>query len=245
MERLYIGTAGWQYPEWKKTFYPKGMSQTQYLNYYSSVFNAVEINSSYYQLPRPETVIGWKLHTPEAFLICPRLIRAITLKKKLKNGDNLLKSFLGHFQALEDRLGPIIIEIPPTITFEHENVKPFLDMLGRFSHHYTFVIEPRHISWMNPKASSICEEHFLTWSISDFCGRFPTIQKTIGDKIYLRFHGTDDLEQACYETETLENCAEKVKHWLEEGKFVYVCFNNHFGGYALENALEFQKLVAH
>lgn len=243
MERLYIGTAGWQYPEWKETFYPKGLPQSQYLKYYSSIFNAVELNSSYYQLPRPETVIEWKLKTPKSFLICPRLIQAITLKKKLKKGDNLLKAFLGHFQNLEERLGPIIIEIPPAIEFEDENVKPFLDLLGRFSQHYTFVIEPRHLSWMSPEASSLCEELSLTWSISDFCGRFPTIQRVIGKSVYLRFHGTDDLNLARYETETLENCAEKVKHWLDEGKSVYVFFNNNFGGYALENATEFQALI--
>lgn len=243
MERIFIGTAGWQYPEWKKSFYPKGTQQRSYLKHYSTVFNAVELNSSYYQLPNPETVIEWKNRTPKNFQLCPRLIQAITMKKRLKTGGNLLKAFLGHFMPLEDRMGPVIIEIPANIPFEHQNVEPFLDMLSRFSHHYTFVIEPRHLSWMNPKAAEMCEERELTWSISDFCGKIPTIQKTIGDKVYLRFHGTDDLYQSRYHTRTLEHCAEKVFHWVEEGKLVYVLFNNNFGGFALENAREFQELV--
>jgi len=243
MERLFIGTAGWQYPEWKNSFYPRGMPTSQFLTHYSSVFNAVELNSSYYRLPRPETIMEWKVRTQSNFKLCPRLIQAITFKNKLKKGDNLLKAFLGHFLPLDDRLGPVVIEIPKDIAFTHENVEPFLDMLGRFSHHYTFVIEPRHVSWMDPRAGKMCEERELTWSISDFCGRIPTIQKTIGDKVYLRFHGTQDLNESRYTVDTLLYCAEKVKHWLEEGKTVYVFFNNNFGCYALDNAKEFQKLV--
>lgn len=243
MERLYIGTAGWQYPEWKNSFYPRGMSASQYLTHYSTVFEAVELNSSFYRLPRPETILEWKSRTPSDFRLCPRLIQAITLKNKLKKGDNLLKAFLDHFLPLEERLGPVVIEIPQEIYFTHENVEPFLDMLGRFSHHYTFVIEPRHISWMNPKAAEICEERELTWSISDFCGRIPTIQKTIGDKVYMRFHGTKDLKDSRYSVDTLFYCSEKVLHWLEEGRTVYVFFNNHFGGHSLQNAKEFKKLI--
>ncbi|ADI37525.1 DUF72 domain-containing protein [Waddlia chondrophila] len=243
MKRLYIGTAGWQYPEWKHSFYPRGMPTSQFLTYYSEIFDAVELNSSYYRLPRPETIIEWKMRTPSDFKICPRLIQAITFKNKLKKGDNLLKAFLDHFLPLEERLGPVVIEIPENIYFTDENVEPFLDMLGRFSHHYTFVIEPRHVSWMDPNAGKMCEERELTWSISDFCGRIPTIHKTIGSKIYLRFHGTHDLKNSEYTVDTLQYCAAKVQHWLEEGKTVYVFFNNHFGGFALENAKEFKKLI--
>ncbi len=243
MENLYIETSGWQYPEWKGRFYPNEMPANKQLKHYSSMFNSVELNSSYYQFPKLENISEWKILTTNDFLICPRLIQTMTLKKRLKGGDNMLKAFLAHFHHLEDQLGPIIVEIPSTIPFEHPNVHPFLEMLGRFSNGYTFVIEPRHISWTNPKASTLCQEKGLTWSISDFCGKFPTIQKVTGDSVYLRFHGTDQLQQSKYTEKTLKNSAEKVKNWIASGKQVYVFFNNTHEDHALENARQFKSLV--
>jgi uncharacterized protein YecE (DUF72 family) len=243
MEHLHIGTTGWQYPDWKETFYPKDMNPGDYLEHYSTEFNAVEINSTYYQLPKSEAVAGWYRNTPKNFLFCPRLIRALTENHELNTNENLLKAFLGHFITLELSLGPIIVEIPPSISLEHPHVLPFLDMLGGFSHSYTFVIEARHLSWANPKAAEMCETRGLAWSISDFCGQFPTIQKTLSNNAYLRFHGTNNIDQSNYSHETLGHCAEKAKQWLSENKQVFVFFNNHFGGHALENAREFQSLM--
>ena len=116
-------------------------------------------------------------------------------------------------------------------------------MIGQFSKGYTFVIEPRHISWANPKAAELCQNLGLTWSISDFCGKFPTIQKITGDKVYLRFHGADTANESKYTKKSLSNCADKVKGWLDANKQVYVFFNNNLGGHALKNALQFQALV--
>src|SRR5438067_346365 len=113
MNQVYIGTSGWSYKSWEKEFYPRDVPKTGHLEFYASQFPTVEINLTFYRLPTPRMVRGWRDKAPEGFVYAIKGSRFITHMKKLANLDGALKKFFDRMQPLKKRIGVILWQLPP------------------------------------------------------------------------------------------------------------------------------------
>jgi uncharacterized protein YecE (DUF72 family) len=236
--KIYIGTSGWQYYHWKVKFYPENLPSKDFLRFYSKYFNTVEINTSFYHFTKKSTFEKWKKEVNRNFLFSIKLNRLFTHFRKLKlNKDDkrILKETIESYKVLGKNLGPILIQLPPSL-------KKNLKILERFLKNFEnlkLAIEFRHKSWLDKETYNFLKKKKVAFVISD-SPRWPTdIVKTC-DFVYIRFHGKPHLFASKYEKEELQRYAKEIKKLKPKTLFAY--FNNDAEGYAVEDALEFQKL---
>lgn len=234
--RFHVGTSGWSYKHWSGVFYPEDISSDQYLEYYTTKFDCVEINSSFYHLPKGTTVAGWVRRTPHSFMFCPKISRYITHSLKFENIEDPLKRFLNVFQELKKQMGPVLIQLPPGLTFNKSKVKTALGVLGEQCADCRFAIEVRHPSWITGVFFDLLSQYSMAYVIADSGNRYPDHEAVTADFVYLRFHGHEQLYASDYCESDLHAYAEKITEWLEDHKEVWVFFNNDFYGYAVKNA---------
>jgi len=240
---FYVGTSGWSYRHWAGRFYPEELKSYQYFDYYCQHFNAVELNSSFYHLPREVTVRNWLQKSPVDFRFCVKLSRFITHQKKLLEFHEPTKRFFDIFQPLQPKMGPVLIQLPPSLVFEEDRLREFLEYLHQHHPDYQFAIEARHKSWDSREVAHFLQQFDVALVFADSGGRFPTFDYPVTSFVYFRFHGPGRLYASDYETEQLQGYAQKIRHLLEQGKKVWAFFNNDVGGYAVENARTLRHLV--
>lgn len=243
MAELRVGTSGWSYRHWVGPFYPPGTRPSAFLEHYAGHFDCVELNATFYRLPKPETVEGWARKTPEKFTFCPKLSRLITHQKKLRDVEELLGRFLERLQPLRGKLGPLLVQLPPSFAFDEECLRRFAGALSEQAPGLRAALEARHPSWLEPAALELLEVHQIACVVADSGGRFPSCEAVTAPFVYLRFHGPGELYVSRYERDTLAAYADKIAPWLAEGRDVWAMFNNDFAAYAVENALELARLV--
>jgi uncharacterized protein YecE (DUF72 family) len=244
-EKLRIGCSGWSYKDWVGPFYPADTQAKDYLRFYSQAFNCVEIDSSFYRIPSPFMVSQWKNNTPEGFTFSPKLSKKITHDNKLENFESTLLYFYSVMSKLGNKLGPIVVQLPPSIKVEkHKAVmEKFVSSLEpRFKH----AIEFRHKSWFTPETYKLLEKHgvAMAWSINQYLETPPEVTS---DFVYLRMVGTREITKF---TGIQKEMREEMERWAsalkekagpsEEG---YVFFNNHFAGFGPESVNEFRRLL--
>src|SRR4030042_763619 len=240
---FFIGTSGWYYNHWSDIFYPAEIKPTRYLEYYITKFNCVELNSSFYHLPLKATVNGWIRRTSDGFKFCPKLSRFITNKKKLVNIEEPLKKFFDVFEEMKIRLGPVLIQLPPGLSFDKILICSFFDLLKEHYNQYRFAIEVRNKSWIADDFFQLLDNYKIAFVISDSGKRYPFYEIVTADFAYLRLHGPENLYASEYGESHLQYYAERITNWLNEYKEVWVFFNNDFGGFAVKNALRLNEIV--
>jgi uncharacterized protein YecE (DUF72 family) len=241
-QRLYIGTSGWSYKHWKDLFYPSRLRVADWFDYYATQFDSAEINTSFYHLPKPETVQGWAARAPEGFLFCPKLSRYITHMKKLQHPAESLERFFNVFQPLVERMGPVLIQLPHMVRFRYEVAEAFFKSLTPYAY-ASFVLEIRHDSWLAEESLTLMAKYKIGFVISQSNGLFPYAETVTAENIYLRFHGPTDLYASRYSDAMLEDYAEKIRRWLAEGHAVWAYFNNDIHGYAPDDARRLRELL--
>ncbi|MEN6455525.1 MAG: DUF72 domain-containing protein [Prolixibacteraceae bacterium] len=243
--KLFIGTSGWSYTHWADIFYPPGIKPIQYLEYYLTRFNCVEINSSFYHLPRRTTVESWMKRTPESFWFCPKLSRFITHQKRLKDIDEPLEFFFNVFEAMKVRTGPVLIQLPPGMKYDEVRIRDVLDLFRKKYSNYRFAFEVRHQSWISDSFFNLLREYQAALVFADSGNRFlPFHEEITTDMVYLRFHGPGDLYASEYSEYDLALYAEKIHRWLDRDLQVWAFFNNDCNGYSVRNA-ELLKTIIH
>ena len=125
MARLFIGTSGWVYRSWKGPFYPDTLPSRRYLEFYAQEFDTTEINSSFYHLPRPQTFTNWAAHVPSNFIFSVKASRYLTHMKRLLDPVDPWKRFIESAIQLGERLGPILLQFPPSFKRMPIASKPF------------------------------------------------------------------------------------------------------------------------
>ena len=233
MSSHYVGTSGWSYDHWTGSFYPEQLPAEERLRHYAGRLHSTEINYSFYQLPAAATLRNWRAVVPEGFVFAAKASRYITHMKKLKDPEAGLSQFLPRMDLLEDRLGPILFQLPPRWRCNIDRLKAFLATLDR-AHRYAF--EFRDQSWINVQVLDLLAEHKAAFCIYELDG-FESPQAITADFVYLRLHGPYGAYRGDYDRQTLGRWADRMAGWLDQGCDVYGYFDNDEAGYAAGNAL--------
>jgi uncharacterized protein YecE (DUF72 family) len=238
-QSIHIGTSGWHYAHWQGPFYPQNLPKKKFLAHYAEHFQTVEINNSFYRLPAEKTLVEWREIVPQDFIFGVKASRFITHMKKLKDPKEPLETFLGRINALRDKLGPILFQLPPRWNFNFKRLQSFLEALPRG---YRYAFEFRDSSWFNERTYKALKDYGVSFCIYDLAGEISPKEIT-SDMVYVRLHGPGDAYQGCYGTEQLACWAGAFYAWRQEGREIYCYFDNDEAGYAAENALRLKKMI--
>jgi len=242
--RLHFGTSGWDYGEWIGPFY-RSASESK-LASYSRVFPTAEINSTFYRAPLPGMVRGWARHSPDGFVFAAKVPQTVTHDRRLdveKGADGDAKAFAELMVPLREagKLGPLLLQLPPSLRFQPSTVSRFLETLDPA---FLWAIEFRHRSWMRPEALDLLRAHGVSYTIVDEPLLPPDIHTTapVG---YIRWHGhgADPWYDYRYSESELRAWVPKVVQVAEQSSEVYGFFNNHYHGYAPENCLQVLEML--
>jgi uncharacterized protein YecE (DUF72 family) len=232
-----IGTSGWIYPHWKGVFYPPGVPQSKWLGFYARQLDTVEVNATFYRLPKPSTFAQWYEKTPVDFLWAVKGNKFITHTRRLRDPDEPLRRLYSAVEGLKGKLGPILFQLPPNLSFDHDLFKEFCEHLAPFHLH---VLEIRHGSWINDDLFHLLTEHNIAFCISDTAGRYPYYEVITANFVYVRLHGSKRLYGSEYTERELAAWARKLMEW---GKNTYLYFDNDFQGYAVRNAIRLKEIL--
>ncbi|MEJ2551018.1 MAG: DUF72 domain-containing protein [Anaerolineales bacterium] len=232
MDEVHIGTSGWNYKHWQPIFYPQDLRHKDWLNFFQQHFDTVEINNTFYHLPKENTFQRWREQAPDGFLYAVKANRFITHMKKLKDCSSALENFIGRVKLLKENLGPILWQLPPHWHVNLERLEAFVDLLPKDLRH---VFEFRDADWFREETRNILERHGLIFCIHDKQG-LDCPQWVTAGSVYLRFHGSEGNYGGKYGPECLHPWAERIRTWMDEGRSIFAYFNNDVSGYALEDA---------
>ena len=244
MATIRIGTSGWDYVDWVGPFY-QSKSKPK-LPFFSKVFDTAEINSTFYAVPRERTVMGWALNTPVRFSFAVKMNQEVTHSKVLDVGKGVEKdveAFCERMSPLKKykKLAAILIQLPPRLRFNEERLSSFFDALPS---DFRFAIEFRHRSWLRDETFSLLEKHEVAYTIVDE-PRLPPDVVITSPLAYIRWHGrgTRTWYNYLYSGDELQSWLPKVKQAAENAEEVYGYFNNHYHGFAPQNALTVLKML--
>ena len=240
--KVFVGTSGWHYKHWLNgVFYPAGTTGRAMFEFYARHFNTVEINNSFYRLPTATTFDNWRESAPRGFQYAVKASRFITHMKKLKEPKSSSEKFFLVAERLEEKLGPILFQLPPRWKLNIERFAEFLEMLPR-EHRYAF--EFREESWLVPEVCKLLRKHKAAFCIHDFADMKVPNEITT-DFSYIRFHGPTSVKYwGSYSDAALRKWAERIDSWRGELSAVYVYFNNDPEGAAVRNALTLIRMLA-
>jgi uncharacterized protein YecE (DUF72 family) len=237
--RIWIGTSGWNYGHWLGTFYPKGTRQRDLLAVYAERFETVEINRTFYSLPDKNAVATWREQSPADFLFAAKASRYLTHMKKLKDPAEPVARFLGCVEALGEKLGPLLFQLPPRWRVNPDRLERFLEPLPD-RHRYAF--EFRDPTWHDDRILELLSRRGAAFCIFDLAGKPSPIEVTAGF-VYMRLHGPGAAYQGSYDGRTLSRWARRMLAWSKAGKDVYCYFDNDEKAYAPHDALRLKAMV--
>ncbi len=186
MPRQWIGCSGFNYPHWKGNFYPEGLPQKKWLQHYCTVFNTVELNVTFYRLPKESTFEKWYAETPADFGFSIKGSRFITHIKKLIDPEAPLKLFFKNAMQLKEKLMIVLWQFPPGFKIDPARLNTFLNLLEPYRVRHAF--EFRNESWIARETIEMCTEKNVALCLADwpvFAGGLPLT----ADYVYIRRHG--------------------------------------------------------
>ncbi len=238
--QVHIGTSGWHYAHWRGPFYPEKIRAADMLNCYTSRFETVEINNSFYRLPSISALKQWRDSAPAGFCFAVKGSRYLTHMKKLKDPKPGLGKFFSRIDHLEKKLGPILFQLPPGWKCNGERLGSFLAALPK-KHRYAF--EFRDVTWHNSTIYELLRRYNAAFCIYELAG-FEAAPEITADFTYVRLHGPlANAYQGRYTRQRLTSWARRIKRWRGTLKDIYVYFDNDQQGFAAINALELKKMV--
>jgi uncharacterized protein YecE (DUF72 family) len=249
--RIRIGTQGWNYDAWVGPFYPDGTKAVDFLAIYSRAFDTVEVDSTFYAVPPSKTIRGWAQRTPPGFLFSLKLPQEITHQRRFRDSDDIAKEFFDRARELEDKLGPVLIQLGPD--FLPSELPALAKFLPALPEDIGFAIEFRDKGWLHDGVIALLSEHNVALTLSD--GRWiPRKQmlaladRPTADFVYIRWMGADreivDYSRIQIDrSRELELWAGVMTQLANRGRTVYGYVNNHFAGHSPSSARELQRLL--
>ena len=234
MTEFYLGTMGFSYGDWKGVFYPSGVPARDYLTYYGRIFNAIEMDTTFYAIPRPAVVQGWADVVPKNFRFTAKTPQSITHDMGLANAGQYMVEFIDTMRLLGDKLGVILIQLPPNYTIDK------LPILAAFLKDLPidirFAVEFRHRSWYTAQTAELLAAHRICWAATEYAD-LPHQITPIVDFIYLRWLGKHAAFRR-YDHEQVDRgprvawWGEQIKLSLDRAQIVYGFYNNDYSGFA-------------
>lgn len=241
MQTPYIGTAAWNIPAVHRDEFLEGGS---ILARYATRLCAVEINTSFYRPHRRATYERWAATVPPTFRFSVKLPRAISHEHRLVNTQPLLDSFLGQVGGLGGALGPLLLQLPRSATYDERVATAFFAML-RDAHTGRVVVEARHPSWFTASANASLESFAIASVAADPACVAPAAQPAgARGLVYYRLHGSPVMYRSPYDATYLAALARELQTWSASGADVWCIFDNTATGAAVANALELARSVA-
>jgi uncharacterized protein YecE (DUF72 family) len=236
MVEIYVGTSGWQYRDWRGPLYPEGLPQRQWLERFSSVFPVVEVNNTFYMLPKEDTFTKWRDASAPGFTFVVKASRYITHIRRLRNAHEPVARFWERCLRLEEKLGPVLFQLPPNLQADPEALESFVAELPR---EMRSAFEFRHPSWDTDEVRDILDRRGCALVLADRPGaRVPDV--VTGGWTYIRFHqGRPGLPD--YRPEKLSRWAGRITSL--PAKEAYVFFNNDPGGAAIRDAVTLTRYL--
>lgn len=239
MAKLRVGTSGWHYDHWRGPFYPGDAARKDLLELYARQFRAVEINNTFYALPKRETLLAWRDTVPDGFRFACKASRYITHIKKLNDPESAITKFFDTLEALGDSLGPVLFQLPPNWRVNVDRLNAFLEALPE-GHAYVF--EFRDASWFCREVYDVLCRHNAALCLYNM-GETDSPVETTADLVYLRLHGPEDGYQGSYDDTTLNGWTQLIRGWLDEGRDVYGFFDNDQEASAPNDAARLKAMV--
>ncbi|MCX8063513.1 MAG: DUF72 domain-containing protein [Anaerolineales bacterium] len=237
---FWVGTSGWNYPDWRGSFYPPNLPQRRWLEYYATQFNALEINATFYRKFNEQTYRNWFARTSDGFRFVLKAPRTITHVKHLLDVDEEICEFDRSTHLLAEKLGLILLQIAPDTPYDLERLR---NALQAFSVPSQIAVEFRHKSWLTEDAYQLLQDFGAVLVNPESPGNLLS-DRLVSDIGYLRLHGRRRWYADDYTPEELDGIAEMAKRMVARGaKEVYIFFNNTASGYAARNALALQAKI--
>jgi uncharacterized protein YecE (DUF72 family) len=237
--RARIGCSGWQYNHWRGDFYRQELPQTRWLEHYTSVFDTVELNNSFYRLPEAATFARWGDRVPMRFVFAVKASRYLTHMKKLKDPEEPIERLFSRMRSLGRHLGPVLYQLPPGFKADIPRLEHFLHALPQDARH---VLEFRDPSWYVDAVYQLMERYRTALCLQDMSNS-ATGRLRVGPLVYVRFHGPSGRYHGGYTDEALESWAGWLNEHLEAGTDVFAYFNNDIGGHAPRDALTLRRMM--
>jgi uncharacterized protein YecE (DUF72 family) len=238
---IRVGCSGWSYDHWREPVYERAPPRT-WLERYADRFDTVEINSTFYRLPRRSAVSGWADQTPDGFCFAVKVSRYLTHIRRLVDVGGGFEQLLERIEPLINagKLGPLLWQLPGTFRRDDARLSSALAGLPRRFRHG---VEFRHPSWFAPDVMDILREHDAALVIGDHPERpFQTTVRTAGWS-YVRFHHGHRGRRGNYSDRELESWARRIRPWTRQGD-VYAYFNNDWEAFAVSNAEQLARTLA-
>jgi uncharacterized protein YecE (DUF72 family) len=239
---IRIGCSGWNYQHWRNgVFYPPRFAPRRWLGFYAEHFDTVEINMTFYRLPRESAVAKWVEETPPDFLFAVKMSRYVTHIKRLRDLPPSLELFYSRIRPLvgTPKFGPVLWQLPGTFRRDDDRLAEALAQLPPGRHCFEF----RHESWFAPEVYELLRSHGVALVIGDTPKRPFQAHELTADWTFVRFHEGTRGRYSNYSKSELEEWARRIGRWAAVGD-VYVYFNNDWNGYAVRNALWLKKRLS-
>ncbi|WP_443946987.1 DUF72 domain-containing protein [Pedobacter sp. AW1-32] len=245
IEGLYLGTSGLILPVPNKTYYPEEFKDKSRLSYFGSLFSSIEINSSFYKIPLFRTVEKWKMEVPEDFRFTFKLFKEITHARFLDYSSEVLAEFMYNISAIGDKGGCLLLQFPPSLDIKLsgklEKLLGDIVTLKR-GMNWNIALEFRNPMWFEQPTFDLAKAFEASIVIHDKGGFASAYHQTGTEIVYMRFHGPSGNYRESYENAFLYEQAGYIYEWLNEGKTVFVYFNNTLGS-ALNNLATLNKYI--
>lgn len=233
---VLVGTSGWQYDDWRGRFYPKDLPKSEWLRYFSEAFPTVEVNNTFYQLPKEETFVAWREASADGFLVTVKASRYITHLRRLRDCRDPVRLLWSRCRRLGRKLGPVLFQLPPNFKADVDLLRAFLRLLPKSMRP---AFEFRHPSWENEETHRALDEAGCALVLADRPrARLPNV--VTGGWSYIRFH-QGSLVGPGYSRAKLRRWADRIADMPTRDTFVY--FNNDTGGAAVRDAMTLRELL--
>jgi uncharacterized protein YecE (DUF72 family) len=235
---LIIGTSGWQYRHWRETFYPKGVAQRRWLEFYAQRFATVESNAAFYRLPEAEWFAAWAQRTPPDFVMAVKASRYLTHILRLAEPDQPVALLVERARHLGDKLGPVLIQLPPTLQADVGRLRATLEAFPRGMR---VAVEFRHDSWYTAEVEQLLSNYRVALCLADRRRPLTPFWRT-ADWGYVRFHAGRSRPPGCYTRDALAGWVDRLAELWPASADIFAYFNNDFFACALRDAQVFAEL---
>ncbi|MDQ3836192.1 MAG: DUF72 domain-containing protein [Thermoproteota archaeon] len=246
--QLFVGCSGWSYDGWIGHFYPANLERKEFLNYYSQIFDFVEVDSSFYKAPNVFMTKRWASLTPDSFRFTAKFPRYFTHEKRLAEPDDKqLQYFFDVLRPLRNKILALLLQLPPSLTAK-EGLKKLATFIPMLNSDHRYAIEVRHRSWFDQDVYKLLSDNNICLAWSQL-GSIQTPAELTSDFLYLRFIGDRSIDEKDFgkvqkdRIKELKGWAEKTNRLKDHVKLAIVAANNHYAGFGPAIANSFRKMV--